>query len=244
MDYTLQLTIDPSDLEILKAAQQNIILAKPVGGGSPNVSWLTIDPFPDNTIEWSEVYGLYASNSSIQAGVKIYKIANVPVADDGNTYPFRATNTFGPPSPAPPVPHGTFGIDNQNDNPQYPSLTFGLTQSAMVGPVPVKNAPISAALVPTRQAAALTPLTTVYVWLESNLMSGTVITQVVSKQTIVEFGNGVTTANLKYSRSKGFFVPATPAGEFTASKNVTLYNSLAPDARAANDEFQELISSH
>jgi hypothetical protein len=35
MDYKLQLKIDPEDLVILKAAQQNIIIAKPVGGGSP-----------------------------------------------------------------------------------------------------------------------------------------------------------------------------------------------------------------
>lgn len=244
MDYTLQLSIDPSDLEVLKAAQQNIIIAKPVGGGSPNVAWLTVDPFTENSIEWSEVFGLYASNTSYQAGAKIFKVANVPVADDGNTYAFKATNTFGPPSPTPPVPNGTFAISNQNDSQQYPWLTFGLTQSATIGPVAVKNAPISAAVVPSMQSVTLTPLTSVWVWLEANLLSGTVITQVTSKSAVATFGNGVTTINLKYSPSKGYFVPATPEGALTKSKDFMLYDPFAPDLRAANEEFQELISAH
>ncbi len=242
MDYTLQLKIDPSDLEILKAAQQNIIIAKPVGGGSPNVTWLTIDPFSENTIEWSEIYGLYASNSSIQAGAKIYKVGYVDVADDGNTYPFKATNTFGDPSPAPPVPNGTFAVSNVNDNPLYPFLTFGLTQSAAIGPMSVLNAPISAAIVPTMQSVTLTPLTSVWVWLESNLLSGTVITQVTSKRAIATYGEGVTTIGLKYSRSKGYFVPSTPSGEFTKSKNYMLYDPLAADIKASNDDIQQLVS--
>jgi hypothetical protein len=147
MDYKLALEIDDEDLVILKAAQQNIIIAKPVGGGSPNVAWLTIDPFPNNTIVWTEVYGLYASHSSVQAGAQIYKLANVAVAHDANTYPFQATNTFGPASSVPPVPNGTFAINNRNDNQLYPFLTFGLTQSATIGSTKVKNAPISAATV-------------------------------------------------------------------------------------------------
>lgn len=243
MDYTLQLMIDPADLEILKAAQQNIIIAKPVGGGSPNVAWLTIDPFSENTIMWEEVYGLYASNTSVQAGARIYKVGTVPLADDGKTYPFKATNTFGLPSALPPVPNGTFAINNLNDNPLYPFLTFGLTQSATVGPVPVKNAPISAAVVPMMQSVALTPLTSVWVWLESNLMSGTVITQVTSKRSIATFGDGITTITLKYSRSKGYFEPASQSGEITKSDNFLLYDPLAPELNASADDIQQLVSS-
>ncbi|PRY36925.1 hypothetical protein [Umezawaea tangerina] len=243
MDYTLQLLVDSADLEILKAAQQNIILAKPVGGGSPNVAWLTVDPFPENTIEWTESYGLYASTSSVESGARIRKVGSVPVAEDGNTYAFKATNTFSGPSSMPPVPNGTFAVNNVNDNPLYPYLTFGLTQSATVGPVPVENAPISATVVPSNQSVAMTPLTSVWVWLEANLMSGTVITQVTSKRAIATFGDGVPSITLKYSRSKGFFVPATTSGKEIASESYLLYDPLAPDARAATKELHELVSS-
>jgi hypothetical protein len=236
--------IAPSDLDVLKGAQQNIIIAKPVGGGSPNVAWLTVDPFSENTIKWTEVYGLYASHSSVSAGAVINKISTVPVAQDGNTYPFQATNTFGLPSSTVPVPNGTFAIENKNDNPLYPSLTFGLAQSATAGPTQVTNAPISAASVPSMQTVTLTPLTSVWVWLQSDLVSGTVITQVTSKQAIATFGEGVGTINLKYSKSKGYFVPATPSGELTTSKDYLLYDPLAPDTRTVADEFHELVSSH
>jgi hypothetical protein len=89
---------------------------------------------------------------------------------------------------------------------------------------------------------ALTPLTSAWVWLESNLLSGTVITQVTSKQTIATFGDGVDTISLKYSRAKGCFVPSTVAGAFTKSKNVMLYNPLAPEEQGAIEEFRELVS--
>lgn len=56
-----------------------------------------------------------------------------------------------------------------------------LTQSATVGPVPVQNAPISAA--------------------------------------IATFGDGITALSLKYSRSKGHFVPTAPAEDLATSTN-------------------------
>jgi hypothetical protein len=73
-------------------------------------------------------------------------------------------------------------------------------------------------------------------------MSGTVITQVTSKQAIATFGDGVDTITLKYSRAKGCFVPATQASVFTKSKNVILYNPLAPEVQGATEDLRELVS--
>ena len=36
-NYSLTLNIDPSDLNVIKAAGQRLTLAKPVGSGDPNV---------------------------------------------------------------------------------------------------------------------------------------------------------------------------------------------------------------
>ena len=41
-NYTLDHIIDDDSLKIIKAAQLKITLAKPVGGGSPNLTWLLI----------------------------------------------------------------------------------------------------------------------------------------------------------------------------------------------------------
>ena len=75
-DYRLQLLIDPSVLPIIRAAGQRITLAKPVNSdSSPNVVWLSIDPFQSTEVQWSEEYGIYASTTAVQQGASITKLS-------------------------------------------------------------------------------------------------------------------------------------------------------------------------
>ena len=52
--FTLNLEIDNASLQLIRSAQERIILAKPVGGGSPNVVWQSFDPFGSNSVTWTE----------------------------------------------------------------------------------------------------------------------------------------------------------------------------------------------
>jgi hypothetical protein len=132
-DYSVKFLIDPNDLNFIKAAQQRITLAKPVNGNSPNVIWLSVDPFQSTDIGWSEEYGIYASTSQIANGVSITKLSETGLAaQDGMYYTLTAATTFNGPFAGGGVPRGSFGAQNDVPYDSYPSLTFGLTQEALV----------------------------------------------------------------------------------------------------------------
>ncbi|HEX6292032.1 MAG TPA: hypothetical protein VFZ66_22790 [Herpetosiphonaceae bacterium] len=210
--YTLELLIDEDDLRIIKGAQQNIVLAKPTGdNASPNVAWQSFDPFQENSVTWSEEYGLYASNTKIVNGARIAKMSGVKSATDKAYYSFRSDATFYGPNQDGDAPGiGQYRIFNEMPSSQYPALTFGLMQSATINGRLSDSRPLNAQYVPASQQVTFTPLTTVYVWLQSTLTSGTVITEVASKHTEVIFGGSVTTITLRYDSSRGMFVKYVP----------------------------------
>lgn len=230
-DYTLQLLIDDQDLITLKAAQLNIILAKPVGSASsmPNVIWQSFDPFIDNTVSWTENYGIYASNTVVQNGAAITKLSSVNPAQDGSYYSFASSATFNGPFRDQGAPDtGTYQVNNDMPAAQYPSLVFGLLQSATINNVVTPSRPLNAQVVPAAFFADFTPLTTVYAWLQASILSETVITQVTSRSTKVTFGGSVNSQVLKYDRKAGMFLPYIPeTNSFTEVPHVRLLNPAA-----------------
>ncbi|MCQ4166517.1 hypothetical protein [Tahibacter harae] len=213
-DYRLQLLIDPADLNVIRAAGQRITLAKPVNSdSSPNVVWLSIDPFQSTEVQWAEEYGIYASTTAVQQGASITKLSETGVpAQDGATYSFTAGATFNGPFGG-GVPRGTYGAQNDMPNSNYPMLTFGLTQSALINQKPVERKPISATPVLATQFASMTPFTSVYIWLQSQFASETIITKIVGRTSKARFGGGVTDLSLKYDAGLGVFVPVSAAGK-------------------------------
>ena len=89
-------------------------------------------------------------------------------------------------------------------------MTFGLTQSATTTSGNFTLNPLNAQSVPSLQQVIFTPFTTVWVWLESQISSGVVLTSVFSKVAVVTFGGSVTTQPLAYDAHHGQFEP--PAG--------------------------------
>ena len=219
--YTLDLTIDAKSLEIFKAAQLKITIAKPVGTSSPNVTWLVFDPFEGNKVEWEEQYGIYASpNKVIQNGAVISRLSETDFpANDAAYYSFNSTATFSGPftdSGAPVT--GSYKVVNNMPNTQYPALTFGLEQKASINGNGINPSPLNAAVVPDALSATFTPLTTVYVWLQAQFISGTVITEVNGNAAVVTFGGSVTYKSLKYNPATGTFIPSSPANNLAAKE--------------------------
>jgi len=208
-DYTLTLNIDPVDLAIIRGAQQRLTLAKPVGSGDPNVVWLSIDPFQSTTVEWTEDYWIYASTTAISEGASISKLSEVtpgPALDAGY-YPFTSAAVFNDIQKSNEIPRGTYAANNEMPYSQYPALTFGLSQSALVNKKKADRKPISAQTALATQQAAMTPFTNIHIWLQSQFASETIITKITGKSTVAKFGGGISEITLKYAPERGIFVP-------------------------------------
>ncbi len=206
--FNLNLDIDAQSLPLIRSAQLRIMLAKPVGGSGPlNVIWQSFDPFGSNTVTWDEEFGLYASDTKAENGATIRKMSAQEPAVDENYYSFTAGATFEGPFRDPRVGPGQYAAQNSMPNVSYDSLTFGLTQAANVNGKPVPGNPLNAVTVLPNNFVTFTPITTVFVWLESNQSSATVITNIQTSHTITTFSGGITTRDLVYDPDLGVFVP-------------------------------------
>lgn len=202
-NYTLSLAFSQAQLEVLYMTGSNIVVAKPTEGSAPNVAWQVFRPMEANSISWEEQYGIYASTAEIHNGAKLSQLSRTEFpATGGGQYTLS--------------PHATFGLSGgagerssyyaTNSYPEKPFLTFGLFQDATVNGQQVAGNAISAAPVLLESTARMTPYTTLYVWVQSEVMSNTVVTQVTSPQTKVVFGGGVSDVALEYESAKGIFV--------------------------------------
>jgi hypothetical protein len=100
-----------------------------------------------------------------------------------------------------------------NDVPSanYPALVFGLVQNAIINDTAFNFRPINAQPVRANQRTTFTPLSTVYIWLQSHVSSGTVITHLPRKVAIVTFTGLINAQTFKYDAASGMFVPYSPS---------------------------------
>lgn len=208
MDFTLNLNIEPADLDVIGGAQQKIALSKPVSNATVSVIWLAFDPFESNTIEWAENYWIYASNViTDRSGATITKLSEVDPgpAMDGSVYTFNNHAVFSEAVKDPDVPKGTFAATNNMGYDKYPALTFGLSQSAQINQKLEDRNPLSASSVLATQNIQITPFTHVYIWLEGHFESSTIITNVTGKRSVAEFGGGTNEIEMTYDGKSGLF---------------------------------------
>lgn len=206
LSFMLETAFTQQDLDRIYTSGSNVVVAKPNNGGAPNVAWIVYRPLVDNVIEWEEQYGIYASNADVINGAVLTQMSQTDVpASDNVLYPFTPSGYFGPPESG--GVSGSFTARNDYDNLPKGYLTMGLFQKATVnGSTGPANA-VSAAPVIYRSKAQMTPFTTVYLWIQSQVRSNTVVTNVTSPQTRVTFGGGVTKVSLRYNANTGTFLP-------------------------------------
>jgi hypothetical protein len=242
MDLSVKFIIDPKDLEYIKAAQQRITLAKPVNSENPSVIWLSIDPFQSTDVQWTEQYGIYASTTTITEGASITKLSETTPfpAQDGAYYTLSAATTFNGPFPGGGVSRGSFGAQNDVPHSAYPTLTFGLTQNAVVNQRPSERKPLSATPVLATQFVSMTPFTIVYAWLQSQFSSETIITRITGKRSKITLGGSVTSVTMKYSPELGMFVPSTDQGKLMV-KDVSSKAMLSPGIKQLTAEVELIV---
>jgi hypothetical protein len=208
--YSIELLIDPEHLQAIKSAKQHIILAKSVSETcTPNVVWQSFEPQADNVVTWSEEYGIYASSTKLVHGARILKTSSTPYpVQDAAAYTFEADATFHGPDHGPIAPgQHQYTIINNVPPSLYPSLAFGLVQSAIINDTLMCTRPLNAQAVPAQQRVTFTPFTSVYIWLQPVLASGTMITHIPHNVAMVSFPSPVNAQMLKYDAQQHRFIP-------------------------------------
>ncbi|CCI03318.1 hypothetical protein [Microcystis aeruginosa] len=203
--YTLSLAFDSATLNTFAATGTNIVVAKPSGDSSaPNVAWVVFSPLENNTIQWYDQYGIYASNAEVQNGASLVQTSQVPFpATTGLIYDFTDAGAFSPGQSG--------GQPNEytvkNEYSKKPYITIGLYQNASVNGSSVLGSAVSAAGVIYNFTALIIPYTTVYVWAQSQVQSNTVVTKVSSPMTQVPLTANKPSASLQYDPPTGTFSP-------------------------------------
>lgn len=206
--FSLNTAFTDQDLQRFLASGSNVVVAKPSAGGAPNVAWVVYRPLIDNNITWEEQYGIYASNVDLtSSGALLTQMSQTEFpAAAGMVYPLTPAGFFGPPSGS--GSPTTYYAQNSYNNLPKGYLTMGLYQNANVNGQAVSGNAVSAAPVIYQSTAEMTPYTTIYLWIQSQVRSNSVVTNVTSPQTVVTFGGSVTTVSLRYDANSGQFVKA------------------------------------
>jgi hypothetical protein len=210
--YSVKTAFTQDDLTRFAAAGSNVVVAKPNAGGAPNVAWVVYRPLLQNTMSWEEKYGIYASSTDLtQGGALLTQMSKTDYpAIEARIYPLNVAGFFGASSPG-GSPGSFYAQNNYNNLDQKGYLTFGLYQDALVNGTKASGNAVSAAVVNYNFMAEMTPFTTIYLWMQSQVTSNSVLTTVTSPQTSVTFGGSVTDVSLQYDAKTGTFVPAPSA---------------------------------
>lgn len=209
--YTVTTAFSPADLERFYATGSNIVLARPLAGSSLNVAWVVFRPFEKNFLAWNDDFGIYASSFPIQNGLVPQPNAQTnpsSPAQAGLVYTMSPPGTITGPTTTGGTP-GAFTIVNQYDNPSG-YLTFGLLQSATVDGTARPLTAASAITVLQNGQAILPPATAVYLWVQANLLSGTIVTAFTAPITKVALTAATPSADLLYQPASGTFSTTTP----------------------------------
>ncbi|MFB6454110.1 hypothetical protein ACE38W_02475 [Chitinophaga sp. Hz27] len=201
--YTLNASFSSDVLDTFYVTGTNVVIAKPAANGTPNVAWQVFSPLQQNQLTWTEQYGIYASNQEVANGVVLNQMSNVPIGAAMNQlYTLEASGVItGPDSGGQP---NSFAL--QNSYIDQPYMTIGLFQNAVVNGTPVNGNAISAVPVLLASTAVMTPYTTVYIWVQSQVVSNTVVTTVTSPMTELTFGGGNNIISVQYDAGSGTFL--------------------------------------
>ncbi len=202
--FTLNVEFNSSDLSTILAANEQVAILKAPVITEQSVVWIAFSPFEANTVSWLENYAVYASHSVMVNGAKITMKA-AQAAEPELFYPFK-DGTFEPPVKASNIGPGEYGIRDQDFD--FPALTFGLAQAALVNGADVNYQPLNAQTVLRGQEAIFTPEDTIAVALMSKVESGFVISEVSGVPIVLKFGGGVDSITIKYNGETGRFVVA------------------------------------
>jgi hypothetical protein len=201
-NYDLSIAFSDDQLATIFATGSKVVIAKPTGS-TPNVAWQVFKPFATNGVSWVEQYGIYVSNSEVVNGATLTQLSSTSNAAQMNTlYTMQDSAIIAGPAAGGSL--NSFALLNKYSS--LPYLTVGLFQDATINGVLVGGNAISAAPTLLQSTATMTPYTTVYVWLQSEIESNTVVSVVTSPMTSFKFGGGINSISCIYDSPTGTFI--------------------------------------
>ncbi|GAB5474200.1 MAG: hypothetical protein Mars2KO_22990 [Maribacter sp.] len=201
--YKLDIAFTNQQLENLYQTNSSVIIAKPSeGNATPNVAWQSFKALGANTLTWREEYGIYVSSTELTHGAQLDQLSNTEIgAIMDQVYTMNPSGVItGPASGGVP---NSFALLNEYKNKPY--MTAGLFQDATVNGTEIIGNATSAAPVLLASTAVMTPYTTIYVWIQSQVVSNTVCTLVTSPMTEFKFGGGTNDIAIAYNSETGLF---------------------------------------
>lgn len=215
-NYTLNIAFTNQQIETLFATGTNVVLSKPPKGDQPNVAWQVFKPAPSNVVSWVEEYGIYASSTLITQGAYIPQYSNTSIpAYTGKLYTLEPSGVISGPASGGFLE--AFTLKNQYDSKDY--MAAGIYQNATVNNSTIKGNATSSNYVLLTNSLKMKPTTTTYIWLQSQVKSNTIVTNVTSPMTELIFPAGVNELSIAYDSSSGTFIPTG-----MAMKHIPLFN--------------------
>lgn len=201
--YALKIALTRAQLEGFYESKSRIAVAKSSEGDDARVIWQALRPIQFIEMTWEEHYGIYASETEASHGAVIESLAWQDDAAKGKRYTLEPSGIFSVPEAAKSA--HSYYAKNLFSEPNQ-TLLMGLYQAATLGGVLLPGKPISYASIPRAGEAMMTPYTNIYVWLESEVLGGTVVTEITNPRTKVKFGGGLSDVELEYNSADGEFV--------------------------------------
>ncbi|GGG17768.1 hypothetical protein GCM10011344_17980 [Dokdonia pacifica] len=202
-NYVLTISFTDQQLTDIYNTNTQVTIGKQVNSQEPNVAWQSFNPLQNNQVTWEEEYGIYASNSEIVNGTTIVQLSNTPTGVPmDQLYTLEPSGVISGPSNG--GASNAFALLNEYSNKDY--MTIGLLQDAIVNGTDVIGNAVSAVPVLLASTALMTPSTTLYIWLQSEVTGNSIVTVVTSPMTQLKFGNGVTNIAVEYDTESGNFI--------------------------------------
>lgn len=202
--YRLNIQFTEKDLQTIYNTGEKVIIVKHTNENLDNqVAWVSFCPFMYNTIEWENVFSIYASTSELKDGIIIHKLSSKS-ASTRISYNFKQ-GIFQHAMPQVSLTDNTYAVRNSMD--MYTHLTFGLAQNSIINGYIADNHPINAVKVPYGQIVTMTPIEKIDVYLGKDIDDGTIISHIRSVSLPVEYGDLIKECTIAYNGITGRFYP-------------------------------------
>ena len=226
VDYSIRVLFDASDLPALYSANLKLCMSKgtvSVPGSNPlPLIWVAADPFEGNIVNWSEMYNMYVSNSTVQAGATITQLSETVGGVEVNLPYIYSNGIFTSDGPQIPVPNG-FSVINKSGH----NYVFGLEQTAIVDGNPVLS-PIMGNVCLNNYTSTFFPTEQITVFMLANAASSTCVQNIYDSSVVVNLTAAAPNATLKYNSTLGTFIPV-PNIEVRSNSFLTVHTCRQKD---------------
>ncbi|GEM_PF-2993924 len=207
--YTLAFSIDPATLQHFKDSGTKVVAARHGAASTTSIAWLAWDPSPSDVLSWDSTYGIFAAELDGHDGQRLRITGEVHPALDRAVYPFLGQH-FGAPELSPAIPKRHYDVRNESERP----VGFGLLQVGSINGSSHRS-PLNVVATPSKYTADFAPLTSISVWAQRAVESGSVMT-IPPDAAVFAFGDHARVLRCQYDSEIQRFVKSIEAYESRA----------------------------